>query len=322
MENSLSLRHLGQTEVRVSPIGLGVMELSGDKWPFSAAFPKIPTHEKNLIIKTALDGGVNWFDTAEMYGFGVSERSLVAGLKAAGRQPGEVVIATKWLPILRTARNIQRNIKKRQLNLADFPIDLYQVHMPLGFSSPEAEMDAMADLVEAGLIRSIGVSNFSAERMQRAYAALDKRGLRLAANQMEYSLLIRKIENNGVLQAAKDLGVTIIAYTPLAAGILTGKYHQNPALLQTASSFRRKAFPRLVEQSRMLIAAMQEIAEKYEATIAQVALNWLINFQGETVVAIPGATRASQSEQNAAAMKFKLSEAELAQLDELSRQFR
>jgi len=322
MENTFQKRNLGKSDVAVSPIGLGVMELGGDKWPFSASFPPIPTEQKNAIIKAALDGGISWFDTAELYGFGVSERALVAGLKAAGKQPGEVAIATKWLPILRTARNIKRNVKNRQRNLSDFPIDLYMVHMPLGFSSPEAEMNAMADLVEAGLIRSIGVSNFNAERLQRAHAALAKRGLPLAVNQMEYSLLIRKIESNGVLQAAKDLGVTIIAYTPLAAGILTGKYHQNPELLQTARSFRRKAFPRLIEQSRPLIAAMQEIAEKYAATVAQVALNWVINFQGETVVAIPGATKASQADQNAGAMKFKLSPDELARLDELSHSFR
>jgi len=311
-------RKLGQTDVEVTPIGMGVMEFSGGRWPFSVAFPRIPKEKKNAIVKAALEGGINWFDTAELYGFGESEKATVAALKANGVQAGQVVIATKWLPVLRTARNIPHNVKNRLRYLDGFPIDLYMVHQPFGLSSPEAEMDAMAELAEAGKIRSVGVSNFDVERMQRASAALEKHGLHLAVNQMEYSLLNRKIETSGVLQAAKDLGVTIIAYTPLASGVLSGKYHQHPELLKQTASFRRRSFPRLIEESRPLIKAMQVMAEKYNVTIAQIALNWVIHFQGETVVAIPAATKVAQAEQNAGAMKFNLSDADLAQLGELS----
>jgi aryl-alcohol dehydrogenase-like predicted oxidoreductase len=322
MENFIKKRNLGQTELQVTPIGLGLMDFSGDRKAFQAAFPAIPPQQKNAIVKAALKGGINWFDTAELYGFGASEKSLAAALQAAGETDHQVVIATKWLPLLRTAHNIPRNVQTRLRHLNPFPIDLYYIHMPYGLSSPEAEMDAMADLVEAGKIRSVGVSNFQVARMQRAHAALAKRGLHLAANQMEYSLLNRKIEASGVMQAAKDLGVTIVAYTPLASGVLTGKYHQNPELLKQAKSYQRRRFPRLVEQSRPLIDAMRSMAEKYSATLAQIALNWVINFQGETVVTIPGATKVAQAEQNAAAMNFKLSADDLARLDELSRDFR
>jgi aryl-alcohol dehydrogenase-like predicted oxidoreductase len=314
-------RKLGRTDVEITPIGLGVMEFSGGKFPFNAAFPPISQNEKNAIVKAALDGGINWFDTAELYGFGQSEQTTAAALKANGVQAGQVVIATKWFPLLRTARNIHRNVRSRLRYLGGYPIDLYMVHQPMGLSSPEAEMDAMASLVQAGKIRSVGVSNFNVERMQRASAALENHGLHLAVNQMEYSLLNRKIESNGVMQAAKDLGVTIIAYTPLASGVLSGKYHQHPELLQHSASFRRRSFPGLIEESRPLIQAMQPMADKYSATIAQIALNWVINFQGEIVVSIPGATKVSQAEQNAGAQNFKLSEEELAQLDELSRAF-
>ncbi len=322
MIKTISRRKLGLTNIEVSPIGLGMMEFSGGKQPFSMVFPTIPQEQKNAIIRAALDGGINWFDTAELYGLGQSEQTLAAALKANRIQAGEVVVATKWFPLLRTANNIPRTVKNRIRYLDGYPIDLYMVHQPFGLSSPEAEMEAMADLVEAGDIRSVGVSNFNVERMRRASAALEKHGLHLAVNQMEYSLLNRKIESNGVMQAAKELGITIIAYTPLASGVLSGKYHQNPELLKQAISYRRRSFPRLVEESRPLIEAMQAMAETYDATIAQIALNWVISFQGETVVAIPGATKVTQAKESAGAMDFTLSIEEMARLDELSRSYR
>ncbi len=284
-------------------------------------FPDLSQEQMNAIIKAALDGGINWFDTAEVYGGGRSERGLANALKAAAKQDDEVVVATKWFPIFRTASNISRTIHDRIHYLDGYTIDLYMVHQPWGFSSKEAEMEAMADLVEDGLIRSIGVSNFNLEQMQRAHAALEKRGLPLAVNQVQYSLLNRKIETNGVLEAAKELGVTIVAYSPLARGMLSGKYHKQPQLIEDAPFIRKKMLQRNFERARHLVKALEAIADKYDATPAQVALNWLINFRGETVVAIPGATKVEQAEKNAGAMNFKLSDGELARLEELSRKF-
>ncbi len=315
-------RSLGKTGIEISPIGLGVMEFSGGGGLLGRAFPVIPQSDKNAIIQAALDGGINWFDTAEIYGGGVSESSLADALKAAGKHPGDVVIATKWFPIFRTAANIPRTIDNRLRYLGGFPIDLYYIHQPYSFSSPKAEMDAMADLVEAGKIRSVGVSNFNAERMRKAHAALEKRGLPLAANQVRYSLLDRKIETNGTLDAARELGVTITAYTPLGSGLLTGKYHKNPELLKNKSRIWRGRMQRQFEASRPLVAALEEIGQAHQATAAQVALNWLIWFNGELVVTIPGATKVKQAADNAAAMQFRLTDAELARLDELSRSFR
>jgi aryl-alcohol dehydrogenase-like predicted oxidoreductase len=237
-------------------------------------------------------------------------------------QDNEVVVATKWFPIFRTASNIARTIDDRIHFLDGYSIDHYMVHQPWGFSSPESEMNAMADLVEAGKIRSVGVSNFDVERMQRAHAALEKRGLPLAANQMQYSLLDRKIETNGVLDAAKKLGVTIIAWSPLARGLLTGKFHKNPEIFTQTPIGKRMIMRRHIERSRPIISALENIADKYDATPAQIALQWLINFQGETVVAIPGASMVEQAAQSAAAMKYELSEEEIARLEELSREFR
>ena len=321
-EMEIQKRQLGKTDIEVTPIGLGVMQFAGGKGLFGLAFPNLSQNEKFVIIRTALDGGINWFDTAEMYGFGRSEEGLATGLKAARMQNGDVIIETKWLPFLRFARNIPKTIDNRLRYLDGYNIDIYLIHQPVSFSSPEAEMDAMAGLVEAGKIRSAGISNFNAERMRRAHAELQKRGLPLAVNQMEYSLVNRKIETDGVLETAKELGITVVAYTPLGYGLLTGKYHRNPALLKQAAFFRRRMLTRMLEPTRPLVKALEEIGQKYDATPGQVALNWVIHNQGESVVAIPGATKAEHAKESAGAMKFKLKNDELTRLDELSKEFK
>jgi aryl-alcohol dehydrogenase-like predicted oxidoreductase len=315
---STSLRSLGKTNIQVTPIGLGMMEFSGGGGLMGSAFPVIDQEEKNTIVKAGLDHGVNWFDTAELYGGGVSEASLSKALKAAGIKDGDVVVATKWWPLFRTARNIPRTIQDRIRFLDGYTIGLYMVHQPFSFSSPEAEMDAMADLVEGGKIRSVGVSNFSAKAMRRAHQELQKRGLPLAANQVRYSLLDRSIEKNGILDTAKELGITITAYTPLASGLLTGKYHKNPELLQKKYWFWRRRLQSDMSKSRTLVLALEEIGLKYGVTAAQVALNWVINSHGETVVTIPGVTKVSQAVESAGAMSFELSDDEMALLNELS----
>lgn len=322
MEATTQKRRLGQTDIEVTPIGLGGNKFSGGKGMTGMVFPEIPQPQVDAIVKAALDGGANWFDTAEIYGGGRSEQALATALHAAGKQGDEVVVATKWSPFLRTAGSIPRTIDERLHLLQGYAIDLYMVHMPYSFSSREAEMDAMAGLVKAGRVRSVGVSNFGADQMRRAHAALEKHGLPLAANQVQYNLLNRKIETNGVLDAAKELGVTIIAWGPLASGVLTGKFHKEPVLLDRAPFARKMMLRRKLEPSRPVIVALDEIAGKYNVAPAQVALNWLINVQGERVVAIPGASKVEHARQNTVAMEFSLSDEEMARLDELSHQFR
>jgi aryl-alcohol dehydrogenase-like predicted oxidoreductase len=319
---SVPTRSLGRTGIQVTPIGLGVMQFSGSRLGFGAMFEELTRQQTDAIVRAALEGGINWFDTAELYGFGRSERRLAEGLKTAGRRAGEVVVATKWLPLLRTAGSIRRTIRQRLRHLDGFPIDLYQVHHPNSLSTPEAEMHAMADLVEAGLIRSVGVSNFDARRMERAHRTLERRGLPLAANQVEYSLVERSIETNGVLQAARDLGITIIAWSPTGRGLLTGKFHQHPARLRRTPPLRRWYIRRRMAETRPLVHALEAIGASHGASAAQVALNWLIHSAEETVVAIPGTSRAEQAADSAAAMRFRLSEEEFARLEELSRTYR
>ena len=318
-EMEVKKRPLGKTGMYVTPIGLGMMEFAGGGGLMGFVFPVVDQQVKNATIKAGLDNGVNWFDTAELYGAGVSERSLAIGLKTAGVKDSDVIIATKWWPMFRTARNIPKTIDERLRFLDGYSIDLYQIHQPFSFSSPEAEMDAMAELVKAGKIRSVGVSNFNAGQMRRAHRQLQKYGIPLASNQVHYSLLHRNIEGDGTLAAAKELGITIIAYTPIESGLLSGKYHKNPELLNGKGRFYRMRLQAGLERSRKLVAELEAIASRYGVTAAQVALNWVINSQGETVVTIPGVTKVSQAEESAGAMKFELTGDEIARLSEVSK---
>ncbi len=321
MEGNVEKRSLGRTGLQVTPIGLGVMQFSGGSGIFGMMFSNLSQETMNDIIQAALDGGINWFDTAEMYGFGRSECALSLALKASGKADGDVIVGTKWMPLLRTAANIRRTIHDRIRHLDGFGVDLFMVHQPWSFSSVEAEMEAMADLVEAGLIRAVGVSNFSAQRMRRAHAALARLDIPLAVNQVQYSLMHREIETNGVLQAAKELGITIVAYSPLARGLLSGKFHKDEDLLSQRPRGWRMMLQRNLERSRPLVEVLEMIAASHNVTAAQVALNWLIHFQGETVVAIPGASKVKQAADSAGAMNFRLTQAEMDLLDERSRTF-
>jgi aryl-alcohol dehydrogenase-like predicted oxidoreductase len=313
------LRHLGQTELQVTPIGLGAWQFSEGKGGALGTWSPLTPAETDSIVEQALAGGINWFDTAELYGSGRSERGLSRALSRAGVHPGEVVIATKWNPLLRTARSLRKTIGKRRKCLSPFPIDLHQVHFPASFSSVEAEMDAMADLLEAGTIRAAGVSNYSERLMRRAYRRLEERGFTLASNQVKYSLLDRKIEENGVLEAARELGITIIAYSPLEMGLLTGKFHKDPELLAKRPFVRRLRLRRLTEKSRPLIEVLDRLASSKGVSPSQIALNWLVYFHGESVVTIPGASKPKHAAESAGAMSFKLTADEMGEIDEVSR---
>jgi aryl-alcohol dehydrogenase-like predicted oxidoreductase len=314
-------RPLGRTQIEITPIGLGAWQFSEGRGGARGSWSPVAREETDAIIQASLEGGVNWFDTAELYGFGRSEVGLARGLRLAGKADGDVVIATKWNPLLRTAGSIRKTIGKRQRCLEPFSIDLHQVHFPASFSSTEAEMNAMAELAEEGAIRAIGVSNFDVRRMRRAHQALVRRNLVLASNQVKYSVMDRRIETNGVLETAKELGITIIAYSPLEMGLLTGKFHKDSELLGSRPFGRRIRLRRLIEKSRRLISTLEEIAAPRGVSVAQVALAWLVNFHGPTVVTIPGASKVHHARESAGAMQFALTEDEMARIDETSRQF-
>ncbi len=321
----MQLRSLGKSDIRITPIGLGCWQFSNRVGITNRFWPALSVNTTRDIVQVALNGGINWFDTAEAYGWGTSEERLADALRAAHIPPGAVVVATKWHPFGRFAGHMVRSIGERRGHLGAYPIDLYQIHHWASFSTINSEARALAQLVERGDIKTAGISNYSAGGMRRMHAALARLGVPLVSNQVEYNLLKRRIESNGTLATAKELGITIIAYSPLAQGVLSGKFHDNPALKKAAGLRRfwnpafyagtmRKAVP--------LIAALKEIAAKYTATPSQVALNWVVNFHGDSVVAIPGATTVSQIQDNVGALNFQLTAAELGRLDELSRLFK
>jgi len=324
MENTSSLRPLGRTSLMITPIGLGCWQFSKRNNLAGKFWPTLADDLINKVVSLSLEGGINWFDTAEVYGSGASEKALSKALQAAGKKPGEVLIATKWWPMFRFASNIAKTIDERLKCLEPYPIDLYQVHQPWGFSNERSEVAAMAELVARKLIKNVGVSNFSAKQMRNAWETLDKKGIPLATNQMPYSLLDRRIETSGVMQTAKELGITIIAYSPLAQGMVTGKFHDNPELIKN-SGFRKyssKFKPKGLEKSLPVIKLVKELAVNYGVTPSQIALNWLVNFHGNTVVAIPGATKESHVKENTGTMKFRLSDEDMNRLDEVSSVFK
>jgi len=324
MVNLKNLRPLGRTDIMVTPIGLGCWQFSKQNNMAGKFWPTLEDNMIEKIVSLSLEGGINWFDTAEIYGGGVSEKALSKALMASGKKPGEVIVATKWWPMFRFASNVPKTINLRISALDPYPIDLYQVHQPWGFSGESSEMAAMAELFKRKLIKSIGVSNFSAQKMKNSWETLQKSGIQLATNQVRYSLLDRRIETNGVMALAKKLGITIIAYSPLAQGLVTGKFHDNPELLKNIG-FRKYSpqfKPAGLEKSRPLVVLLKELAVKYNVTPSQVALNWTIQFNGDTVVAIPGATKEIHVKENCGAMSFRLSEDDMVRLDKASSIFK
>ncbi len=324
MESINNLRSLGRTQLKVTPIGLGCWQFSKQKNMAGKFWPTLEDDLIDKVVSLSLEGGINWFDTAEVYGNGASEKALSKALQAAGKKPGEIIIATKWWPMFRFASNIPKTIDERSKFLSPYPIDLYQVHQPWGFSSEVSEMKAMAELLNRKLIKNIGVSNFSAQKMKKSWETLDNIGIPLATNQVSYNLLNRKIESNGVMEMAKKLGISIIAYSPLAQGLVTGKFHDNPELLKNIGlrKYSSQFKPNGLEKSRPVVMLIKELASKYNVTPSQIALNWLINYHGETVVAIPGATKENHVKENAGAMSFRLSDEDMIRLEKESAVFK
>jgi aryl-alcohol dehydrogenase-like predicted oxidoreductase len=307
----ITTRRLGKTDFEITPIGFGAMEFSGGKGMIKYLLSAVPPEQQDEVIKVALDRGMNWIDTAEIYGSGESERAVSKGLQAAGVSPGEVMITTKWMPVMKRAKSMHNAAAKSTRRLDPYPIDLYLVHRPESLSSIDTQMDEMAKLVDSGTIRAVGVSNFSASKMRKAHEALEERGIPLAANQMHFSLVKRNIEFNGVLETAKELGVTIISYTPLGQGSLTGHLHKNPELLEEMTRLRRSRLRGQLKKTKPLVDALEAIALEHEATIAQIVLNWTVNYHGDTIVSIPGATKTYQAEDNANAMRLSLSKEQM-----------
>jgi aryl-alcohol dehydrogenase-like predicted oxidoreductase len=222
MQQTLPTISIGRTDLRVAPLGLGTWQWGDRYWRFGGEYG-LPDVED--AYRVSREAGIDFFDTAEIYGRGKSESILGALI---GRDKGPVVVATKFapLPTRWTAGHVAQSLDASLKRLGLPRVDLYQIHWPYTLMRIDMLMNALADQVEAGKVRAVGVSNYSVRQMSQAYAVLARRGIPLASNQVQYSLLHRAPERNGVLMACRDLDVRLITYSPLAQGILTGKYRR------------------------------------------------------------------------------------------------
>jgi aryl-alcohol dehydrogenase-like predicted oxidoreductase len=304
---------IGRTDLRTIPLGIGTWAW-GDQlfWTYGKDYG---ASEVKAAFQTAVDAGITLFDTAEVYGLGESERIVGEMVRKNGR--ASALIATKYMPLpwrvspkqVETA--LANSLERLQVNY----IDLYQIHQPVSFLMRQSQLlDVLADAVQAGKVKAIGVSNYSAQQMRSAHEYLKTKRIPLAVNQVQYSLLARQIETNGVLQTAKELGITILAYSPLAQGLLTGKYtalKPPNGARQLDPKFGTKGIARI----EPLMKTLQELSEVYDKSPAQIALNWLI---GRKVIPIPGAKNPQQVEQNFGALGWELRPEDAAQLSRVS----
>lgn len=310
MKTSLDLVPLGKTDIMITTVGVGTWAW-GDRLIWGYGGNTYNDADIREAFDVSLENGTNWFDTAEVYGMGKSEQFLGKFLPSASK---EVLVATKFFPfpwrISKQAmlRSLNKSLKRLQLS----HVDLYQIHTPFGRWSKPEYVSTLAEAVNAGLTRAVGVSNFNTEKTKLANETLLAAGVPLASNQVEYSLFNRRIEKNGLLDYCHENDITVIAYSPLAKGMATGKYDpENPP-----PGARKRIYPpEKLQQFQPLITLLKEISAVHGKTPAQVALNWTIC---KGTVPIPGAKNAKQAAENLGAMGWRLSPEEVVALDEAS----
>jgi aryl-alcohol dehydrogenase-like predicted oxidoreductase len=315
----LDQRQLGASGLVVSSLGVGVWSW-GDKtyWGYGKNYTR---EDVTRAYHACLDAGLNFFDSAEIYGSGASESLLGECSREDGRP---IIIASKFAPLPNrfSARTLLRALDASLERLGVTHIDLYQIHFPYTVLKANDLMDALAEAVRSGKVRSVGVSNYSAELMHKAYARLARHELPLASNQVHYSLLHRNPESNGVLDVCRELNVALIAYSPLEQGLLTGKFRiSNPDVI-LPGVMRRMQIRGFRNSERLkmepLLQTMETIGQAHNKTISQVALNWLIA-KDELIIPIPGAKNERQARENAGAMGWRLTSEEQSQIDLASR---
>lgn len=296
------MRYLEVSGVRLSVIGVGAWQFGSREWGYGNDYAE---GEAGRIVGRALDLGINLLDTAEAYGFGRSER--IVGRAIAGRRD-EAFVATKMFPLLPVGPVIEQRGRASAQRLGIDAIDLYQIHQPNPLVPISAQMDGMRRLVKAGVVRNVGVSNFSLSRWQAAEAAFAGPVL---SNQVRLSLVDRRPLDDLVPWAAANQRL-VIAYSPLGQGLLSARYDAANAPSGGVRAMNPLFLPDNLERAAPLLSALREVAKAHDATPAQVALAWVIR-RPNTVV-IPGASSVEQLERNAEAADLELSDGEDAQL--------
>jgi len=341
----MEMRRLGKSEVIAPVMGAGTLSWIPGR--------SLTEEEAMKTYAACVDNGLVFFDTAEIYGSGRSER-LLGKCLAADRRP--VMIASKFappssiIPLRQKRKTVQPDSPRALLEALDGSLlrlgvdrlDLYQIHAPPSKNSIGEYMDVMAEAVMAGKVRAVGVCNFSESQMREAHAALARRDIPLATAMVGYNLLRRWPETNGVLDACRELDVTLIPYSPLAQGILTGKYRSGErkvplwyvAILYFGHlNFTRErtdGIPLLrrflgkpaeldPKATEPLFEVMDEIASAHGKTLAQVAINWLLTTPELSVLPIPGMKSVRQVGDNLGALGWPLTAEERDRINQVSR---
>jgi aryl-alcohol dehydrogenase-like predicted oxidoreductase len=298
------------TAPRISKIGLGTWQFGTREWGYGEGYAGQQAKE---IVGRAIDLGVTLFDTAEIYGFGRSERILG---EALGDRRASVFLATKLFPLLPVAPVVEQRAVASANRLNTRRLDLYQVHQPNPLFRDGTIMRGMNALQNVGLVGEVGVSNYSLQRWQAAEEAL---GRRVLSNQVRYSLADRRPEDE-LLPYAATRGRVVIAYSPLAQGLLSGRYDRTSRPTNRVRAGNPLFLPENLDRAGDLIGVLREVADAHAATPAQIALAWIIRHPA--VSAIPGASSIEQLERNVAAADIDLADDEYDALRAASDRFR
>jgi aryl-alcohol dehydrogenase-like predicted oxidoreductase len=305
---------LSGSDVTIPVLGVGTWAW-GDRstWGMGGYDSALTVDTIREAWDASIAAGVTFFDTAEIYGKGESERIIGTMLPTVAPSTS-VVIATKFMPFpwkLQVKSALLRSLRASLDRLGLPAVDLYQIHGPISVRSHSALADALAAAHQAGLVKAVGVSNYSIKATRSIAKKLQERGIRLATNQIEFSLLRRAPETTGLLAVCQELGVLPLAYSPIGQGRLTGKYtvaHPPPG--------KRTLSNHPMEVVEGVMAELRRVGDKYDGkTPSQVALNWVI---AKGAVPIPGAKNRPQAVENAGALGWHMDEEDVARLDHAS----
>jgi aryl-alcohol dehydrogenase-like predicted oxidoreductase len=306
---------LSGSDVSITPLGVGTWAW-GDRstWGMGGYDAALTRDTIKEAFETSVDAGVYLFDTAEVYGGGESERIVGRLLAEDPARAASVVVATKFMPSpwkLEVRGALLKSLRASLSRLGLPAVDLYQIHGPVSLRSHAVLADALARAHQEGLVKAVGVSNYSAKETRSMAAALQDHGMRLATNQIEFSLLRRVPETGGLLATCAELGVVPLAYSPIGQGRLTGKYSAS-----NAPPGKRNFSNHPMEVVDGVVAELRRIGEKYGGKVpSQVALNWVM---AKGAVPIPGAKNAKQAQENAGALGWSIDEDDLARLDRVA----
>jgi len=284
---------------------LGTWQWGSREW----GWPRTHTKEDVLsALQKAVELGINFLDTAEVYGRGKSEELLGEAIRG---HRDELVIATKVWPSHLTYGGVLRAAERSLRRLGVDAIDLYQIHWPSPIIPIGRTMKAMKDLLRSEKVRAVGVSNFNLQKMKAAQQALAPYGL--ASNQVKYNLLDRGVESE-LLPYARQEGISIIAYSPLAKGFLAGKYKPGTAPDSLIQKMNPRFSERNLKKAASLFELLSQMGRSYGKSVSQIALNWLLRH--ESVIPIPGVKKPEHVVDDAGAVDWRMRDEDAKKLEE------